>query len=238
VTRPDAVAVVVPARDEEDLLPGCLDAVASAVDALRAAHPLVRTQVLVVLDACRDGSAQVVHDRDDVVGLTTLAGCVGVARSEGVEAAAAWAAAVGSRSLWVASTDADSAVPPHWLTAQLDWAAEGLGLVVGTVEPRPDDLSPAALSAWHQRHTTADGHDHVHGANLGFTLDAYRSVGGFPPLHTHEDVRLVAAMGRAGVPRVATGAVPVITSGRRTGRAPGGFAHYLDELTELDGLGA
>ena len=230
MTRPDAVAVVVPARDEEDLLPGCLDAVAAAVDALRAAHPLVRTQVLVVLDACRDGSAQVVHDRDDVVALTTLAGCVGVARSEGVEAAAAWAAGVGARSLWVASTDADSVVPAHWLTAHLDWAADGLGLVVGTVEPRPGDLSPAALSAWHQRHTTVDGHDHVHGANLGFTLAAYRSAGGFPRLPTHEDVGLVTAMRQAGVPSLATGAVPVVTSGRRAGRAPGGFADYLDGL--------
>ena len=235
---PDAVAVVVPARDEEALLPACLDSVATAVAAVRAAHPDVRSHVVVVLDACRDGSAEVVAGRDGVAALSTDAGCVGVARSRGVDAAAAWSRAIGSRSLWVASTDADSVVPPHWLTAQLTRAADGLELVVGTVVPRPGDLSPAALSAWHQRHTTADGHDHVHGANLGFTLDAYRSVGGFPPLPTHEDVRLVTAMRRAGVPTVATGGVPVVTSGRRTGRAPGGFAHYLDELAELDGLGA
>lgn len=235
---PGAVAVVIPARDEEELLPACLDAVATAVDAVHAAHPQVHTRVVVVLDACRDGSARVVDGRDGVTSITTDAGCVGVARSKGVGAAARWSETVGSRSLWVASTDADSVVPPHWLTAQLARAADGLELVVGTVAPRPGDLSPAALSAWHQRHTTADGHDHVHGANLGFTLDAYRSVGGFPPLHTHEDVRLVAAMRRAGVPTLATGGVPVVTSGRRTGRAPGGFAHYLDELAELDGLGA
>ena len=233
MTRPDAVAVVVPARDEELLLPACLDAVATAVEALRSAHPDVPTQVLVVLDACRDGSAQVVRERDDVVAVTTLAGSVGVARSEGVEAAATWAAGIGRRSLWVASTDADSVVPRHWLTSHLGWAADGLGLVVGTVEPRPGDLSAAALSAWHQRHTTADGHDHVHGANLGFTLEAYRTAGGFPLLPTHEDVGLVTAMREAGVPSLATGAVPVVTSGRRTGRAPGGFAHYLDELDDL-----
>jgi hypothetical protein len=230
VTAPDTVAVVVPARDEELLLPACLDAVAAAVDAMRAAYPHVPAQVVVVLDACRDGTAQVVHDRDDVVAVTTLAGCVGVARSEGVEAAAAWAAHVGSRSLWVASTDADSVVPRHWLTSHLARAADGFGLVVGTVEPRPGDLPAGVLSAWHQRHTTADGHDHVHGANLGFTLDAYRVAGGFPHLPTHEDVGLVTAMREAGVPSLATGAVPVVTSGRRTGRAPDGFAHYLDEL--------
>jgi hypothetical protein len=230
VTRPDAVAVVVPARDEQVLLPACLDAVASAVDALGAVHPDVPALVVVVLDACRDGSDRVVHDRDGVLAVTTLAGCVGVARSEGVEAAAAWATGIASHSLWVASTDADSVVPRHWLTSHLDWAAAGLGLVVGTVRPRPGDLTAAALSAWHQRHSTADGHDHVHGANLGFTLGAYRAAGGFPLLPTHEDVGLVTAMREAGVPSLATGAVPVLTSGRRTGRAPHGFAHYLDGL--------
>jgi hypothetical protein len=233
VTRPDAVAVVVPARDEEHLLPACLDAVAAAVSGLGAAYPHLPVRVLVVLDACRDGSAQVVRERDGVVAVTTLAGSVGVARSAGVEAAATWAAGAGRCSLWVASTDADSVVPRHWLTSHLGWAADGLGLVVGTVEPRPGDVSAAALSVWHQRHSTADGHDHVHGANLGFTLDAYRTAGGFPRLPTHEDVGLVTAMRGAGVPSLATGAVPVVTSGRRTGRAPGGFAHYLDELDEL-----
>lgn len=235
---PDAVAVVVPARDEEDLLPACLDSVTAAVAAVHAAHPSVRTRIVVVLDACRDGSARAVAGRDGVVALTIDAACVGLARSRGVEAAAEWSATVGGRSLWVASTDADSVVPPDWLTTHVGRAADGLALVVSTVVPRPGDLSPAALSAWHQRHTTADGHDHVHGANLGFTLDAYRTAGGFPPLHTHEDVHLVSAMRAAGVPAVATGAVPVVTSGRRTGRAPGGFAHYLDELAALDGLGA
>jgi len=68
------------------------------------------------------------------------------------------------------------------------------------------------------------------GANLGFTLDAYRAAGGFPLLPTHEDVGLVTAMREAGVPSLATGAVPVVTSGRRTGRAPDGFARYLDGL--------
>jgi hypothetical protein len=230
VTRPGAVAVVVPARDEEVLLPACLDSLAVAVDALHAEHPRVSARVFVVLDACRDRSAHVAAGRAGVVALTSDAGCVGVARARGVEAAAAWSASARRAPLWVASTDADSVVPRRWLSEHVRWAADGLGLVVGTVEPRPGDLSPAALSAWHQRHTTADGHDHVHGANLGFTLAAYRSAGGFPPVPTHEDVALVAAARAAGVTTLATGAVPVVTSGRRTARAPGGFAHYLGSL--------
>ena len=55
--RPTALAVVIPARDEEVLLPACLESVARAVVALATAHPDIETRVLVVLDSCRDGSA-------------------------------------------------------------------------------------------------------------------------------------------------------------------------------------
>ena len=50
------IGVVVPAHDEESELPGCLRALAAAVS-----HPGVRglrIVVVVVLDACRDGSAE------------------------------------------------------------------------------------------------------------------------------------------------------------------------------------
>ena len=230
MTAPSAVAVVIPARDEEELLPACLDAVDVAVAALRAEHPGIRARVFVVLDACRDGSAEVVALRPEVTAAHTQARCVGVARATGVEAAADWAEASGAGSLWIANTDADSVVPRHWLVGQVRLAAEGRGLVVGTVHPRPGDLSDEALAAWWERHSTADGHEHVHGANLGFTLDAYRSIGGFAPLPAHEDVELVEAMRSAGIDHVATGAVPVTTSGRRAARAPNGFARYLDGL--------
>jgi hypothetical protein len=233
VTPVRALAVVVPARDEERLLPACLDSIEASAAALRRARPDVPVRIFVVLDACRDGSAEVVRSHPGVVAVATLAGCVGVARATGVDEAARWRSASGAPSLWVASTDADSVVPPHWLTAHLRWAEEGLGLVVGTVVPRPDDLSPEVLAAWEERHSTADGHEHVHGANLGFSLDAYRAAGGFPPLPVHEDVDLVTAMRAAGVPHLATGTIPVVTSGRRDSRTPGGFAHYLDDLDDL-----
>lgn len=230
MTAPTAVAVVIPARDEEELLPACLDSVVVAVEALRTSHPQIRTQVFVVLDACHDGSAQVVAHHPGVSATATQAGCVGVARAVGVDAAADWFATLPAGSLWLANTDADSVVPRHWLLAQVRMADEGRDLVVGTVRPEPDDLSPDALAAWWERHTPFDGHEHIHGANLGFSLDAYRSIGGFAPLPTHEDVELVGAMRRTGVSWVATGAIPVTTSGRRAARAPHGFARYLDGL--------
>ena len=132
--------------------------------------------------------------------------------------------------LWIANTDADSVVPPDWLVAQVRMAAAGRDLVVGTVRPRPDDLTPDVLGGLARAAQLSDGHEHVHGANLGFSLAAYLPVGGFAPLPVHEDVELVEAMRRASLDWVATGAIAVSTSGRRTARAPHGFASYLDGL--------
>jgi hypothetical protein len=70
----------------------------------------------------------------------------------------------------------------------------------------------------------------VHGANLGFSLAAYDRVGGFAPLATGEDVDLVERMQSAGVPWRATDRTRVLTSGRRHGRAPAGFAGFLHKL--------
>lgn len=228
---PAAVGVVIPARNEEALLPACLDAVDEAVDALHQEHPGVLARVFVVLDACGDRSAEIVAQRPDITAVVTQAGNVGVARALGVAAAADWALSSGLTSvtgpLWLANTDGDSVVPRDWLRTQVRLAAEGRDLVVGSVLPRPGDLTDEELALWRARHSSGDGHAHVHGANLGFTWDAYESVGGFAPIPTHEDVELVAAMRHAGASWVASGRIAVTTSGRRVGRAPGGFADYL-----------
>ncbi len=230
MSAPAAVGIVIPARDEEALLPACLDSVADAVHVLGAEHPEIRTRVFVVLDACRDRSAHVVSGRCGVSPVVIQARNVGIARAHGVAAAAGWAAASGARPLWLANTDGDSVVPRHWLLAQVRMAGDGHGLVVGTVTPRPDDLTREELALWRERHSADDGHAHIHGANLGFSQEAYELVGGFAPIPSHEDVELVTAMRQAGVHWIASGEIPVATSGRRVARAPDGFAGYLDGL--------
>ena len=224
------MAVVIPARDEEELLPACLDSVAGAVAVLSSTHPEIECRVFVVLDSCRDASPEVVASRADVTAVAVHVGCVGAARAAGVDAAARWASTLDPGALWVANTDADSAVGPSWLVDHVAAATEGHDLVVGTVRPVPGDLTADELDAWRDRHNLSDGHDHVHGANLGVSLAVYRSVGGFRSLAVHEDVELVAALRRAGVSWVAPGEASVTTSGRRTARAPDGFAAYLDGL--------
>jgi hypothetical protein len=231
VTRPvEVVHVVVPARDEADNLPQLLASVeVTALDLLEK-RPQVDVRVTVVLDSCVDASRCVLRSHPWVDVVSVESGVVGNVRALGVEQARALAPGVPAERVWIACTDADSVVPPHWLSIQLAFAEQGHDLVVGAVHPDPSDLAPEVVRAWRDRHRLHEGHPHVHGANLGFTLAAYDLVGGFAPLRTGEDVRLVSDLQAAGVRWVSTARNLVVTSGRRLGRAPQGFADYLRAL--------
>ena len=228
----ELVHVVVPAHDEQDLLPACLESVRRAGDALRRARPQLRTRVTVVADHCSDDTAGVAARAGaDVV--EVVADCVGFARRAGVHRATELSAGVHQRRVWLANTDADTVVPEHWLTRQLDLAEEGFAMVVGSVRPDRRGLEPRLWRAWHDRHRLHEGHPHVHGANLGLSLDACLRVGGFPAVPLHEDALLVEAVRCAGFPWLATTTTAVTTSARRSGRLSGGFADYLDGLDDL-----
>lgn len=217
--------VVVPVRDEELLLGRCLKSVRRAEARLRAERPEVATAVTVVLDRCLDGSEAVAAQHPSVHVLRLDAGRVGAARAYGV--AAVIARCSPADRTWVANTDADSIVPDHWLVAQLALAESGIDAVVGTVGPDADDVDVVVLERWRVRHELGEDHSHVHGANLGFLLAAYVAAGGFLPVPVDEDVRLVASLRATGAIVCATSRIAVTTSGRRRGRAPGGFAAYL-----------
>jgi glycosyltransferase involved in cell wall biosynthesis len=221
VSAVDRVVVVVPAHDEEAVLERCLAHLEAAVDAV-AGGVAVRT--VVVLDGCTDGSAAIARrHRVEVVGCT--ARMVGRARAVGVATGAGGVRR--PERCWVATTDADSRVPEAWLVDQVAAAAQGADLVVGRVLPDPDELRPDLLARWLTLHPI--GGRHVHGANLGVRLSAYRAAGGFPPLPVGEDEALVAAVRAAGGV-VVGGGEPVVTSARTTARAPDGFAAYLRRL--------
>lgn len=223
---PAHIGVVIPARDEEELLPRCLASVAAACQAL---EPHVRVSVVVVLDSCADGSAAAAAGAALEQGLElhlleTAAGNVGAARAEGAAAALELGAG------WIASTDADTVVPACWLQMQVNLASAGYGMVLGTVVPDARDLDAEHLALWQARHTLGEGHPHVHGANLGFSAAAYRSAGGFKPGSTGEDVDLASRVKAAAIPWIATDWIRAVTSGRLTGRAPAGFSGYLRRL--------
>jgi hypothetical protein len=221
----EAVGVVVPARDEEALLPQCLDNLELAV---RAVLPLP-VCVVVVLDSCLDRSADVVAARPWVTAVHIDAGNVGLARRAGTDEVLARYAGLVPESVWLATTDADSSVPGGWLSGQLALAADGWEAVVGTVSVADwSGHDPRVTRRWGESYRAVEHHPHVHGANLGFTAAAYLEAGGWPALPAHEDVALLNRLKSRRI--VSTATLPVVTSARRDPRAAGGFGDALSGL--------
>ncbi len=180
-----------------------------------------------VLDACSDDSGETVPGV-----LEVQARNVGVARAAGFAEVLRREAGRAPAELWLATTDADTTVPADWLAAQLDLAKAGAEVVAGTV--RVQDWSEQPDAARRRFGATYGspraGHLHVHGANLGLSAAAYLDAGGVPPLALAEDQALVDALRSRARRLVATGRIPVLTSGRRESRTIGGFADHLREL--------
>jgi hypothetical protein len=222
------IAVVVPARDEEGSLGRCLDALDAAITEVRDAEgphcPEVR--MVVVLDRCVDRTAEIVATRTGVETVVSSAGLVGAARSQGVERVLS-SVDVPPESVWIANTDADSAVPHDWLRMQLEAARTGCAAILGAVRPDSEGLDPEQLARYLLRHPLRESHRNVHGANLGVRADHYLSVGGFAPVPTGEDVRLVEQLAARGLEVASTGRAAVVTSSRLVGRAPDGYSDVV-----------
>ncbi|HEY2579021.1 MAG TPA: glycosyltransferase [Streptosporangiaceae bacterium] len=222
-----AVAVVVPAHDEEELLPTCLAALrrAAAQCGPAAGH------LVVVADACGDRTVQRARQAGADV-LEIGARSVGAARAAGFGEVLRRTRHLDPATVWLATTDADTVVPPDWLTRQIHHAGQGWDAVVGTVEVGDWGGYPAhagELFTAHYDHG-AGPHPHVHGANLGMTAAAYLAAGGFRALRTAEDHALVQALAATGQKILRSRDVTVLTSARRRARAPHGFSHLLTTL--------
>ena len=231
-TQIRAVCVVVPVHDEEALLGRCIAGLRHAVHHEQARVGGVRVEVVIVLDGCTDASASIARlSPFRVVEVSERR--VGAARATGVEAGlGALRVTYGplpDQEIWIASTDADSLVPAHWVTSQTGLADRGTDVVVGTVRPDPADLTHRQRAAWQATHVPGRANGHVHGANLGMRADVYAAAGGYPPVDEHEDVALVARARATGARVVASDEAWVLTSGRQQGRTPGGYARYLRE---------
>jgi hypothetical protein len=176
----EAAGIVVPAHDEEELLPSCLAALREAIGTAVAALPGIRVRTVVAADTCSDRTADL--------------------------ARLGWEAVVGTVTV-------------------ADWTGH------------PPDVA----GEFTRRYGAWRGcHPHVHGANLGFSAQAYLAAGGFPPLRTAEDHALVSAMQAQGRRVLRTPDLRVVTSARARYRAPGGFGYRLTTLSDGPGplLGA
>jgi glucosyl-3-phosphoglycerate synthase len=233
-------SVVVPARDEEERIGACLDALAGQVGVEPDAY-----EVIVVLDACADGTEAAVAAaaaRWPRLMLWTMPGPgrgAGPARAVGMDAACARLESVGRGEGLLASTDADSTVAADWVARQLEaiaGGAEAIGgevlldpgdaaeLPAGVLRRRQDDLAERTRLA--ARRGPAE-HAHFSGASLGLTPRAYRRAGGMGWLAALEDQQLEDRLAAAGVRIHRLRPVRVITSARTEGRAERGLARDL-----------
>ena len=201
------IGVVIPAHNEEQRLQACL------LSVRKSRRHLVRqglaASIVVVLDACSNGSARIAHAHADE-DMEIQANNVGAARQAGAQRL------LEQGAQWIACTDADTQVPEHWLHAQ--WACQA-DVFCGIV--RVDDWGDYCAEVVRAFHASVpqDGHPHIHGANMGLSRTAYAQAGGFLPALAHEDVSLVRRCEQQGL-RIA----------RRDARARDGFGDFLLKL--------
>lgn len=227
------VVVVVPAHDEAASIVSCLRSVEASLRLCGV--PVRRRHVVVVADDCADATADLAR-REGAHVVEVAHRNVGAARRAGAARALRLARPRTMRDVWLATTDADTLVPVHWVPAQLALARVA-DAVVGTVEVRDwSEHPPRAAELFARTYPVArpNGHPHVHGANLGVRASAYLACGGFPALACSEDHALVAALVTKGYRVDRPRDLTVVTSARRASRVVGGFGDLLNGISGPD----
>ena len=217
------IVVVIPAHDERDRIAACVNSVIESAQATG-----LPTDIRVILDACSDGTSEMVPagvGEVSVVKRSIDSRNVGAARAAGVDPHDL------RGDVWLAHTDADTIVDAGWLAAQIAHADAGADAVVGTIgvadwEQRPGAVRPLFETLYRD----APGHDHIHGANLSVRGSAYGRVGGFRALAESEDVDLVKRLDASGARVLRVSDCRVVTSARVSRRTGGGMSGYLDAL--------
>jgi glycosyltransferase involved in cell wall biosynthesis len=222
------VAVLIPAHNEEKLLPRCLQSVLIAASFLPSP---VTSDIVVAADSSTDHTVQIARDllgsRGCVVGVQ--ANSAGMARAVAAKYALIRHEGPTDR-FWLANTDADCIIPPTWLSDQITFAEQGIEAIAGTVSVDSfEEHEPHVAARFAETYQIyADGsHPHIHGANLGVRADIYLKVGGWADLSTAEDHDLWNRLKQNRSATLSSALIELRTSGRRVGRAPHGFAEAL-----------
>ena len=236
------VSVVVPARNEEELVGSCLETLAEQEGISPEEY-----EVLLVLDRCTDETearAREIADAHPRFSLRFLDGPgkgSGYARRAGMELACARLLGLGRPDGLIASTDADTVVAPDWLAAQLRAASRGALAIGGRIELAEDSSLPESIFRWHtergrRRHESLlsepeqlgkTEHWQFSGASLALTAKTYREIGGLEPRVALEDEHLEHVLRQRHVPIERLLSVRVMTSARLEGRAKQGLARDL-----------
>jgi glucosyl-3-phosphoglycerate synthase len=236
--------VVVPARDEQERIGACLEALAAQTIGRQ------RFETILVADACDDQTEQVARETATQLGLTltVLQGPgegSGPARKLGMDAAAERLRTLGFPRGLIATTDADSKPAPDWIERQLAHLARGADVIAGAIELATEDAQlPAAVLDRRRRDaetrmaaiTAVDAdaaHHHFAGASLGVNAEVYRQVGGIDASRALEDEAFAGALARHRIPILRPADVRVRTAVRTNGRAARGLSVDLAVSTWL-----
>ncbi|GAB3307633.1 glycosyltransferase [Epidermidibacterium keratini] len=233
------VIVSVPARNERDNLPKCLSAIATAAGVARQQRGI--GVALAVADHCSSDDTYAAAkielsqypELDWLVVRDDTSSTVGQVRARLVEAALEQWPATDGADRWLLTTDADSIVPPDWITGLLAHAQRTHADAV-TGMAHLDAPPPAGVAEEYRRiiesGVRGDEHDHVYGANLAVSLRAYREVGGFADVSSGEDRDLIRRLRIAGWAVSSTLNPAVVTSARHPGRATVGLGALLERI--------
>jgi glycosyltransferase involved in cell wall biosynthesis len=171
------LSVVLPARNEAGRLGDCLNAIGAAITVYAATPGSLPVDVVIALDSCTDDSAAVIARHPGTRNVQVREGSVGRARNAAVLTARTVLGhgAPPGGVHWIAMTDADTRVPPHWLAAQVRLAEEGADVVVGTVEPDPAELDHLTHGTW-QSHQDLRELDSPTASTTGGSTDQGKSI--------------------------------------------------------------
>jgi GT2 family glycosyltransferase len=238
--------VAIPARDEEERIAACLD----ALDTQEGAH---FSDIVLLVNNSTDNTARIARSMS-LHSATTLhvIECVlppeqanaGIARGRAMQAAATLAGPGGV----LFTTDADGLVDPDWLQTNTAALRAGVDVVAGWCELHPLEWGaiPAQLHEDDARECAYDALcDEIHGrldpdpsdplprhtqhsgASIAVTSAAFAKCGGVPRVASGEDRALIAALRRTDARIRHAPEVHVTVSGRTQGRAVGGMADTI-----------
>lgn len=253
------VCVIVPVRNEAEVLADTLAALARQVDLQGRRFCPDRYEVILLLNNCTDESATIAQSFTDQLTLHLVdrtlpesEAYIGRVRQLLMDEAYRRLMSIDRRLGIIASTDGDTQVAPNWIAATQAEIAQGADAVGGRIVTDAQGraaLDPYARSchlrevgyryliAELESYLDADPHDRFprhyqhYGASLAVTAQMYAQAGGMPPVRTPEDVAFYQALMRVGARFRHSPQVRATTSARPIGRTNIGLANQLQEWT-------
>lgn len=246
--RTENIQAVVPARNEEQLLPAALEAISTSLQFAQEVLALtappktsgcqldtgpwlpqkLETRLTVIADSSTDQTASLASELADEV-IVIDSGSAGAARAAGLLRYHTDYFVAEEDNTLLMCTDADSMVPREWVLEHLRHLWAGANAIAGTVTV--DDWSSRSHELrrrYEKSYAASQGH--VHGANLGIAAPAYQAVGGFASLRVGEDQNIVNRLRHSGFCVHECLEMPVVTSARSKSRVDAGFADYLNGM--------